>query len=95
MSTLTITTDRAELLRAIDNGKVTEDWYDDQPGTIRRDAFGGQQGTVVTGKVRAMKAAGLCETSPDDDDFHVRGIRLTDAGRTALADHDATADRQP
>lgn len=95
MTTLAITDTRAELLRAIDNGKVTEDWYNDQPGEIRHGAQRGYVGTVVTGRVRVMKTAGLCETNPDDADFHVRGIRLTDAGRKALAEHDATTSRQP
>jgi hypothetical protein len=95
VTALTITNTRADLLHAIDAGKVTEDWYNDQSGTIRRDAFGGQQGTVVTGKVRVMKAAGLCETDPTDAGSHVRGIRLTDVGRKALAEHDATTGQQP
>ncbi len=88
MADLTITGPRAELLRAIDAEQVTEDWYTEEPGEIRQGAHGGRIGTVVTGRVRVMKAAGLCETDPADDDFHVRGIRLTDAGRKALADYD-------
>ncbi|MEU7978291.1 hypothetical protein AB0B63_07135 [Micromonospora sp. NPDC049081] len=91
MTGLTITPTRAALLRAIDTGAVTEDWFTDEPGEIRQGAQGGHLGTVVTGKVRVMKTAGMCETDPEDDDFHVRGIRLTDAGRKALAEYDARA----
>lgn len=91
MAELAITGARAELLRAIDAGRVTEDWYTDEPGEIRHGAQGGHVGTLVTGRVRVMKAAGLCETDPADDDFDVRGIQLTEAGRTALADYDAKA----
>lgn len=89
MADLTITGTRAELLRAIDGGHVTEDWYTDEPGEIRHREYAGRT-TRVTGKVRVMKVAGLCETDPADADLHLRGIRLTDAGRQALADYDAT-----
>ncbi|MFF0822447.1 hypothetical protein ACFYUR_18960 [Micromonospora haikouensis] len=89
MPDLTITSTRAELLRAIDAGKVTEDWYNDQPGEILHREYAGRT-TRVTGKVRVMKTAGLCETDPDDNDMHVRRIRLTDDGRKALADYDAS-----
>ncbi len=87
-TTLAITDTRAELLRAIDNDKVTEDWNNDQPGEIRNHEYAGRT-TRVTGKVRVMKTVGLCETHPDDADMHIRRLRLTDAGRKALADYDA------
>ncbi|MEV1013819.1 hypothetical protein AB0I89_24000 [Micromonospora sp. NPDC049801] len=89
MADLTITDGRADILRAIDAGTITEDWHADEPATIRLGAQGHHWGAVVTGKVRVLKTAGLCETDPADEDFHVRGIRLTDAGRQALADYDA------
>ncbi|MFD6565434.1 hypothetical protein [Micromonospora profundi] len=92
MAAFTLNESRADLLRAIDAGRVTEDWYNGEPGQIRQDAQSGKVGTVVTGKVRVMKAAGLCETNPADAGLHVRGIRITDAGRQALADYDAKND---
>lgn len=91
MTTLAITSARAELLRAIADCKVTEDWFTDEPGEIRHRDAG--RDTRVTGRVRVMKAAGLCETDPADEDFHVRGIKLTSAGEKALADYDAKATR--
>ncbi len=35
-----------------------------------------------------MKDAGLVETDPNDDDMHVRLVRLTEAGEKALAEFD-------
>ncbi|MEU8334767.1 hypothetical protein [Micromonospora tulbaghiae] len=91
MTALAITGARAELLRAIAAGKVTEDWFTDEPGEIRHREYAGRD-TRVTGKVRVMKSAGLCETDPADEDFHVRGIKLTEAGVRALAYYDAGKD---
>ncbi|MEU0078486.1 hypothetical protein ABZY58_11370 [Micromonospora tulbaghiae] len=90
MPPLTITGDRAELLRAIAAGQVTEFWADDadQPSDITRQEYPGRR-TRVTGKVKVMKTVGLCETDPADAELNTRRVKLTGAGEKALADYDA------
>lgn len=79
---------RVFLLADIRDGKVTEEWYDDddEPGTVWLYEYPGRR-TRVTGKVAEMKLAGWVETDPADDDLHVRGIRLKPAGEAVLAEH--------
>lgn len=83
---------RVCLLSAIDDGKVTEDWYTDEPGEIWHNEYPGRR-TKVTKKVREMKAVGWCRTDIADDDLHVRGIMLTPAGREVLAQHEEETTR--
>lgn len=91
MDDLKMTPARLQLLRAIGAGNVWEEWYNDEPGDVRR---GEPVSNVrVTGQVQAMKVAGLCHTDPADANFHVRGIALTDAGAQLLAAHDKETQR--
>lgn len=91
MTALTITADRAELLRAIDNGKVKTSR---RSGETYHDEYAGRR-TRVTGKVKVMLLVRLVERVDHDDDRTDVDVRLTDAGRKALAEYDATAGRQP
>ena len=77
---------RLFLLRGIRDGKVTEEWFNDIPGTVWLDEYPGRR-TRVTGKVDEMKRADWCETHPDDEDMHIRGIRLKPDGEAVLAEH--------
>lgn len=90
--TLTITGPRAELLRAIADGKVWEYWDDYEPGEVTLEEAPGRR-SRVTRKVGVMKTIGLCETDPADIGLHSRSIKLTGAGEKALADYDAERNR--
>jgi DNA-binding MarR family transcriptional regulator len=77
------TPERIALMCSVEDGHVWEDWFSDEPGRIVRKVAA--RDVTVTGKVRVLKTAGLCETSSDDDDLHGRRIVVTAAGREWLA----------
>lgn len=89
MTVLTPTARRLDLLHAISNGRVVEDWYTDQPGIIRLypDRSLAGRGRDVTGAVRSMKTAEWCRTNPADGHLHERLIVLTAAGQAVLDDN--------
>lgn len=96
MTALTITADRAELLRAVDNPDIevyaaiaalrgswsTADVWIRHDGSERK----------VTAKIGKLETAGLVKRGQPGARYHApRHYTLTDAGRKALAEYDATA----
>jgi predicted MarR family transcription regulator len=101
MTTLTITDTRAELLRAIADPNIEvyaaiaalRGSWSTADVWIRR---GGSLEQKVTGKIRKLETAGLVKRGQPGARYHEpRHYTLTDAGRKALAEYDATTGQQP
>lgn len=94
MTDLTITADRAELLRAARDGQLRSyrQFSKKRINEKTTHHIGDRDGRKVTSAVDALRAAGLLfpgrRLGPSI--YSPQEWELTDAGRKALADHDAT-----